>query len=146
MSKLSRLLKCQRRSLISRIRLAFRISAVPPCFIFCCSCLAAFFCRFCAVCLGFCPALLCTFRLSSGSAIFPCIYRACPSIQNGLVCVSVPSSAPASADAGVVSTMQTAIPVATIRFIQFIFLCTLIFINPILPVKIVGDLIIHSFF
>lgn len=86
MSKLSRLLKCQRRSLISRIRLAFRISAVPPCFIFCCSCLAAFFCRFCAVCLGFCPALLCTFRLSSDSAIFPCIYRACPSIQNGFAC------------------------------------------------------------
>ena len=71
-----------------------------------------------------------------------------PAASSDMVCVSVPSSAPvpASADAGVVSTMQTAIPAATIRFIQFIFLRTLIFINPILPVKIVGDLIIHSFF
>lgn len=69
-----------------------------------------------------------------------------PAASSDMVCVSVPSPAPASANAGVVSTMQTAIPAATIRFIQFIFLRTLIFINPILPVKIVGDLIIHSFF
>ena len=68
-----------------------------------------------------------------------------PAASSDMVCVSVPSPAPASANAGVVSTMQTAIPAATIRFIQFIFLRTLIFINPILPVKIVGDLIICPF-
>ena len=64
------------------------------------------------------------------------------SIWSAFPCLLLPLPVPMP----VVSTMQTVIPAAIIRFIQFIFLRTLIFINPILPVKIVGDLIIHSFF